>query len=137
MHLGRGGWTWYTGSAAWMMRLGLESILGLVRHGDTFALEPCIPSMWPSSTITWRCGRSIYEIEVSNPDRRSRASPPSRSTAWKSIRWRFRSSTMAARTASRRALEPAKRRRRREPASPSPRRPEALPAAGRRLAASR
>jgi cyclic beta-1,2-glucan synthetase len=71
MHLGRGGWTWYTGSAAWMMRLGLESILGLVRHGDTFALEPCIPSMWPSFAITWRCGRSIYEIEVSNPDRRS------------------------------------------------------------------
>jgi cyclic beta-1,2-glucan synthetase len=71
MHLGRGGWTWYTGSAAWMMRLGVENILGLTRHGDTFALEPCIPSVWPSFAITWRCGSSVYEIEVSNPDRRS------------------------------------------------------------------
>jgi cyclic beta-1,2-glucan synthetase len=71
MHLGRGGWTWYTGSEAWMMRFGIESILGLTRRGDTFALEPCIPSVWPSFAITWRYGRSVYEIEVSNPDRRS------------------------------------------------------------------
>ncbi len=71
MHLGRGGWTWYTGSAAWMVRLGVENILGLTRRGDTFALEPCIPSVWPSFAITWRFGQSVYEIEVANPDRRS------------------------------------------------------------------
>ncbi len=46
-HAGRGGWSWYTGSAAWMYRAGLESILGLRRRGDTFSIDPCIPSSWP------------------------------------------------------------------------------------------
>ena len=46
-HRGRGGWTWYTGSAGWMYRVGLEGMLGLVRRGASFALEPCIPSSWP------------------------------------------------------------------------------------------
>ena len=67
-HLGRGGWTWYTGSAAWMYRVGLESILGLTRRGDRFAIAPCIPRSWPGFTVRWQHGRSNYEIEVSNPD---------------------------------------------------------------------
>jgi cyclic beta-1,2-glucan synthetase len=67
-HLGRGGWTWYTGSAAWMYRLGLESILGLTRRGDRFAIAPCIPSSWPGFVVRWRHGRSTYRIEVVNPD---------------------------------------------------------------------
>ena len=46
-HAGRGGWTWYTGSAGWMYRAGLESILGLKRHGASFELDPCIPAAWP------------------------------------------------------------------------------------------
>ena len=46
-HAGRGGWSWYTGSAAWMYRAGLESMLGLRRRGDTFSIDPCIPSSWP------------------------------------------------------------------------------------------
>jgi cyclic beta-1,2-glucan synthetase len=71
-HAGRVGWTWYTGSAGWMYRAGLESILGLQRHGRTFALDPCIPSSWPEYAITWRCGRSRYEITVTNPERRCR-----------------------------------------------------------------
>ncbi|MEO6595932.1 MAG: carbohydrate-binding protein, partial [Planctomycetota bacterium] len=66
-HLGRGGWTWYTGSAAWMYRLGLESILGLSRHGDSFAIAPCIPGSWPAFVVRWRHGRSAYEIAVENP----------------------------------------------------------------------
>src|SRR5207249_11150572 len=45
-HIGRGGWTWYTGSAAWMYRLGLESILGLRRRGRSFSVAPCIPGSW-------------------------------------------------------------------------------------------
>jgi cyclic beta-1,2-glucan synthetase len=69
MHLGRGGWTWYTGSAAWMHRLGIEFILGLKRRGDAFAVEPTIPAGWPGYTITWRWGKSEYEIVVTNPDR--------------------------------------------------------------------
>ncbi len=71
-HIGRGGWTWYTGSAAWMHRLGLESILGLTRHGSTFAISPCIPGSWPRFTIRWRHGTSLYEITVENPVRRNR-----------------------------------------------------------------
>ncbi len=46
-HTGRGGWTWYTGSAAWLYRLGLEAILGLRRRGGRLAAEPCLPSAWP------------------------------------------------------------------------------------------
>ena len=71
-HIGRGGWTWYTGAAGWMYRAGLESILGLRRHGASFELDPCIPTAWPGYTITWRFGRTAYEISVSNPERRCR-----------------------------------------------------------------
>jgi cyclic beta-1,2-glucan synthetase len=69
-HAGRAGWTWYTGSAAWMYRAGLESILGLRRHGSTFEVSPCIPSSWPEYEIIWRVGATRYEILVSNPSRR-------------------------------------------------------------------
>ncbi|MGD0483291.1 MAG: glucoamylase family protein [Gemmatimonadales bacterium] len=71
-HIGRGGWTWYTGAAGWMYRAGLESILGLRRHGASFELDPCIPTVWPRYTITWRFGRTAYEISVTNPERRCR-----------------------------------------------------------------
>jgi cyclic beta-1,2-glucan synthetase len=66
-HPGRGGWTWYTGSAGWMYRAGLESILGLRRRGAVFEIDPCIPSSWSEYTIDWRWGRSRYEITVLNP----------------------------------------------------------------------
>jgi cyclic beta-1,2-glucan synthetase len=71
-HAGRGGWTWYTGSAGWMYRAGLESILGLRRRGATFAIDPCIPAAWPEYAITWRLGRTTYEIVVTNPEHRCR-----------------------------------------------------------------
>ena len=71
-HAGRGGWSWYTGSAGWMYRAGLESILGLRRRGATFAIDPCIPSSWPEYRIAWRFLDSRYEITVSNPTRRCR-----------------------------------------------------------------
>ena len=70
-HAGRAGWSWYTGSAAWMYRAGIESILGLRRAGTTFSIAPCIPSTWPEYAIEWRYGRTRYEIVVSNPLRRS------------------------------------------------------------------
>ena len=57
-HAGRAGWSWYTGSAAWMYRAGLESILGLRRRGDFFSVDPCIPSSWPGYEIVWRVGRT-------------------------------------------------------------------------------
>ncbi len=71
-HEGRAGWTWYTGSAGWMYRAGLESILGLRRKGSTFEIAPCIPAAWPEYQITWRFGGSSYEITVSNPLHRCR-----------------------------------------------------------------
>jgi cellobiose phosphorylase len=71
-HIGRGGWTWYTGSAAWMYRLGLESILGLRRRGGCVSIAPCIPATWPGFTVRWRHRRSVYEIAVENPDQRNR-----------------------------------------------------------------
>ena len=71
-HDGRGGWSWYTGSAGWMYRAGLESILGLRRRGDTFVVDPCIPSTWPAFQIVWTWLSTRYEINVSNPERRCR-----------------------------------------------------------------
>jgi cyclic beta-1,2-glucan synthetase len=66
-HVGRGGWTWYTGSAGWMQRAGVESILGLRIEGDKLRLDPCIPASWPRFEITLRHGASRYAIVVENP----------------------------------------------------------------------
>jgi cyclic beta-1,2-glucan synthetase len=66
-HLGRGGWTWYTGSASWMYRLGLEAILGFTKRGDTLVIAPCVPREWPELTIEYRFGRSLYVIVVRDP----------------------------------------------------------------------
>jgi len=71
-HAGRGGWTWYTGSAGWMYRLGLEGILGAHRVGSSLRLAPCIPSAWPGYQIRYRYGRSLYYIDVRNPQGVSR-----------------------------------------------------------------
>jgi cyclic beta-1,2-glucan synthetase len=71
-HAGRAGWTWYTGSAGWMYRAGLESILGLRRRGATFQVDPCIPSSWPEYSVAWRFQDTRYEITVSNPQHRCR-----------------------------------------------------------------
>jgi cyclic beta-1,2-glucan synthetase len=64
--LGRGGWTWYTGSASWMYRVGLEGILGFTKRGDRLFIEPRAPSSWPEYTIEYRYGKSVYEIVVRN-----------------------------------------------------------------------
>ena len=71
-HAGRAGWSWYTGSAAWLYRAGLESMLGLRRRGDTFGVSPCIPSSWPEYEISWRFQNTRYNILVSNPDHQCR-----------------------------------------------------------------
>jgi cyclic beta-1,2-glucan synthetase len=67
-HIGRGGWTWYTGSAGWMYRLGLEAILGLRRVGKVLRIDPCIPKDWPGYELTYRDGETFYQIRVENPD---------------------------------------------------------------------
>ena len=66
-HVGRAGWTWYTGSAGWMYRVALESVLGFsLREGKEITLQPCIPADWPGFAVTYRHpdGRTTYELRV-------------------------------------------------------------------------
>ena len=70
-HVGRGGWTWYTGSAGWMFRVALESVLGITLHGgDALCIRPCIPRDWPGFTVRYRLpdGAATYEIAVTRDD---------------------------------------------------------------------
>ncbi|WP_340267159.1 GH36-type glycosyl hydrolase domain-containing protein [Sphingobium mellinum] len=67
-HLGRGGWTWYTGSAAWLYRAGMEEILGLRLDGSSLRLDPCIPNGWPGFELALRRGSTRFAIRVDNPD---------------------------------------------------------------------
>jgi cyclic beta-1,2-glucan synthetase len=66
-HVGRGGWTWYTGSAGWMHRVGLERILGFRLRGTDLQLDPCIPRAWPGFEIRFRYHSASYDIDVENP----------------------------------------------------------------------
>ena len=66
-HTGRGGWTWYTGSAGWMYRAGLESILGFKLSGDRLKIDPCVPRWWHEFEIIYRRDRAIYQIKIENP----------------------------------------------------------------------
>ncbi|MEP7382015.1 MAG: glucoamylase family protein, partial [Gemmatimonadota bacterium] len=66
--LGRGGWTWYTGSASWMYRVAVESLLGFTKRGDRLTIDPCIPPTWPAFTIAYHHGNTPYVIRVRNPD---------------------------------------------------------------------
>lgn len=70
--VGQGGWSWYTGSAAWMHRAWVEEVLGLKVRGGTLRLDPVIPPEWPGFRLTYRHGEAVYEIQVENPDQVSR-----------------------------------------------------------------
>jgi cyclic beta-1,2-glucan synthetase len=72
MHVGRGGWTWYTGSAGWMYRTAVEGLLGLRRQGATFSINPSIPAMWETYAMEWMVGSARYRISVTNPEHRCR-----------------------------------------------------------------
>jgi cellobiose phosphorylase len=63
-HTGRGGWTWYTGSAAWMYRLIVESLLGLKLEVDKLSFAPCLPADWDGFTVHYRFRETIYHIKV-------------------------------------------------------------------------
>jgi cellobiose phosphorylase len=63
-HTGRGGWTWYTGSAGWMYRLALESLLGLRLEGDKLRLTPRLPASWPGFKLRYRYRDTVYHIAV-------------------------------------------------------------------------
>jgi cyclic beta-1,2-glucan synthetase len=64
---GRGGWTWYTGSAAWTYRAALEWVLGFHLTGDRLRLDPCFPAAWPGFELTYRRGQTTFRIRVENP----------------------------------------------------------------------
>jgi cyclic beta-1,2-glucan synthetase len=66
--VGRGGWTWYTGSAAWMYRTAVEGILGINLRGNFLSIDPCIPRTWSGFEITYRHGSSRYHVVVDNPN---------------------------------------------------------------------
>jgi len=65
-HVGRGGWTWYTGSAAWFYRVVLEDVLGFKRTGDVVTLSPCMPATWPGFELKYSYGRSVLHLIVEN-----------------------------------------------------------------------
>ncbi|TAN04849.1 MAG: glycosyl transferase family 36 [Rhodanobacteraceae bacterium] len=66
-HVGRGGWTWYSGSAGWLYRAIVEWVLGFRLRGDRLRIEPCIPHGWKGFALNYRRGRTLYRIEVDNP----------------------------------------------------------------------
>jgi cyclic beta-1,2-glucan synthetase len=63
-HVGRGGWTWYTGSAGWLYRAGVEAILGVRREGAYLIISPSIPASWRGFEVTIQSGTTRYEIRV-------------------------------------------------------------------------
>ncbi|MDP4145840.1 MAG: glucoamylase family protein [Bacillota bacterium] len=64
-HVGRGGWTWYTGTSGWMYRVGIEGILGItLKNGEGFTIKPCIPDEWPGYEVTYKHKDSVYNIKV-------------------------------------------------------------------------
>lgn len=66
-HVGRGGWTWYSGAAGWLYRAGVEWMLGFRLRGATLCLDPCIPRHWPGFSIRFRYHSALYDITVENP----------------------------------------------------------------------
>lgn len=67
-HNGKGGWTWYTGSSGWMIRAGLEYILGFKKTGESLIIDPTIPTYWDSYSLSYRYLSSTYMIKIENPD---------------------------------------------------------------------
>jgi cyclic beta-1,2-glucan synthetase len=74
-NIGRGGWTWYTGSAAWMYRAGLEAILGTTREGNLLRIKPCIPNEWDGFEVMVQFGKSRYELKLQRSDDKTFAPP--------------------------------------------------------------
>jgi cyclic beta-1,2-glucan synthetase len=66
-HVGRGGWSWYTGAAGWLYRAGVEYVLGFRLQGAHVQMRPCIPRDWPGYTVRYRRGSATYLIRVENP----------------------------------------------------------------------
>ena len=70
--VGRGGWTWYTGSSSWYYKAGIEYILGLKIENGYMTIDPCIPRDWKEYQIQYKWKDSIYHINVKNPNGKNR-----------------------------------------------------------------
>ena len=90
-YVGRGGWSWYTGSAAWMHRAALEHVLGLRQRGETIEFAPRLPSHWAQAEITLRRGERVCRVLICRRDataaidaaRRAGAQPREAGQAWR------------------------------------------------------
>ncbi len=69
--VGRGGWTWYTGSSSWLFMAGFESVLGIRKEGEILYINPCIPSEWESYRVSYKYKESTYNINIYNPEHKS------------------------------------------------------------------
>lgn len=69
--VGRGGWSWYTGSSAWLYIAGFENILGIKKEGNKICINPCIPSEWESYSISYKYKNSLYNINIYNPEHKT------------------------------------------------------------------
>jgi cellobiose phosphorylase len=67
-HVGRGGWSWYTGAAGWLYKVGLENMAGFSKRGGRLYIDPCVPASWKSFKITYRYRNAVYNIVIKNPD---------------------------------------------------------------------
>jgi len=67
-HVGRGGWSWYTGAAGWYHRVGIENILGITKRGDTLFVNPCVPSDWDGFSVKYTTAGGVITIRVDNPN---------------------------------------------------------------------
>ena len=84
-HTGRGGWTWYTGSAGWMYRLALESLLGLRLEGDKLRLAPCLPASWPGFKLRYRYRDTRLPHHRGARRKRQRRARQTTSSPWSTI----------------------------------------------------
>jgi cyclic beta-1,2-glucan synthetase len=74
-HVGRAGWSWYTGSAGWMFRVAVESLLGIhLEEGNQLRIDPCISADWPECRVRYRLSdrKTVYEIHIQNPNKKER-----------------------------------------------------------------
>ena len=69
--IGRGGWTWYTGSSSWLFIAGLESVLGIKKEGELLHINPCIPKDWESYSVSYKYKETIYNINIYNLEHKS------------------------------------------------------------------
>jgi cellobiose phosphorylase len=67
-HIGRGGWTWYTGSAAWLYRAALETLLGFTQRGDRLSFDPRLPAEWRVYEVEYRHGSTLYRCRIERTD---------------------------------------------------------------------